>query len=160
MSLGSNLGDRVRMLEQALAHLNREPRVRVVRSSSIYESKPWGLIQQPKFLNIVAEIETDLTPLELLNLVKAVEVRLGRKPARRWGPRCIDIDLILWGAKVMRTSSLTLPHEQFRERAFVLTPLTELAPEAVDPETGFTMAVLAGRIGTAEMTRYAGPIYS
>lgn len=148
------------MLEQALAHLNRSPQVRVVRSSSIYESAPWGLIQQPKFLNIVAEIETDLAPLELLNLVKSVEVRLGRKPARRWGPRCIDIDLILWGAKVMRTSSLTLPHEQFRERAFVLTPLTELAPEAIDPETGFTMAVLASRIGTAEMTRYAGPIYS
>lgn len=160
MSLGSNLGDRTRMLEQALAHLNRSPQVRVVRSSSIYESAPWGLIQQPKFLNIVAEIETDLAPLELLNLVKSVEVRLGRKPARRWGPRCIDIDLILWGAKVMRTSSLTLPHEQFRERAFVLTPLTELAPEAIDPETGFTMAVLASRIGTAEMTRYAGPIYS
>ncbi len=160
LSLGSNLGDRVVMLRQALDVLNETPRVRVLRVSSVYESKPWDLTRQPKFLNIVAEIETALEPLELLDTVKAVELRLGRTPARRWGPRCIDIDLILWDAKVLRTAALTLPHERFRERAFVLTPLADLAPEAIDPETGLTVAVLAGRLGAEGLTHYAEPMYS
>jgi len=106
------------------------------------------------------EIETALEPLELLNTVKTMELRLGRKVSRRWGPRCIDIDLVLWGAKVLHTSALTLPHERFRERAFVLTPFAELAPEAVDPETGLTVAELAGRLDTTGLVRFADPICS
>jgi len=160
LSLGSNLGDRALMLRQALSLLNRFSRLRVVKSSSIYETEPWDLTQQPKFLNIMAKIETALEPLELLYTVKTVELRLGRKTVRRWGPRCIDIDVILWGAKVLHTPTLTVPHERFRERAFVLTPFAELAPEAVDPETGLTVAVLAERIGASGVTRVAAPIYS
>ncbi|OQB42309.1 MAG: 2-amino-4-hydroxy-6-hydroxymethyldihydropteridine pyrophosphokinase [Candidatus Hydrogenedentes bacterium ADurb.Bin179] len=160
LSLGSNLGDREQMLRQAVATLNDLSQVRVLRSSSIYETEPWDLTPQPKFLNIMVEIETALEPLELLNTVKTVEQQLGRRAVRRWGPRCIDIDLVLWGAKVMRTSALTLPHERFRERAFVLTPFAELAPEAVDPETGLTVAVLAGRLDATGLIRFAAPIGS
>jgi 2-amino-4-hydroxy-6-hydroxymethyldihydropteridine diphosphokinase len=160
LSLGSNLGDRAKMLRQAIATLNNLSQLRVLRSSAIYETEPWDLTSQPKFLNIVVEIETALEPLELLNTVKTMELRLGRKVSRRWGPRCIDIDLVLWGAKVLHTSALTLPHERFRERAFVLTPFAELAPEAVDPETGLTVAELAGRLDTTGLVRFADPICS
>ncbi len=155
LSLGTNLGDRSAMLAKALATLDDMPAVRVVRSSPVYESEPWGLTEQPKFLNIVAEIETALAPLELLNALKDLEQRLGRQPARRWGPRCIDVDVILWGDTIMSTPELAIPHQRFRERAFVLTPLADLAPEAVDPETGSTIAALASRLGTAGLARYA-----
>lgn len=160
LSLGANLGDRLKMLAQALEELDNHTLIRVVRSSPVYESEPWGLIGQPKFLNIIAEIETVLTPLELLHAVKSVEQFLGRTPSPRWGPRCIDIDLILWGDTVLRTTELTLPHERFRERAFVMLPLAGLAPDALDPETGSTMAALATGLDRTGLTLYAEPIYS
>ncbi len=143
LSLGANLGDRLLMLQQAVDGLRLIEGVRMRQSSSVYETLPWGLIEQPKFLNIVAEIETVLAPLELLRAVKALETRLGREPGQRWGPRSIDIDLVLWGAMILRTTALTLPHAHFRERAFVLIPLAEIAPNAVDPETGATATALA-----------------
>lgn len=160
LSLGSNLGDRAAMLAAAVDGLADLPGVRVLRRSPVYESEAWGLTEQPKFLNIVVEIETALAPLELLQAVKALEQRLGRRPGRRWGPRSIDIDLILWGAVRMRTPELSLPHERFRERAFVLTPLADLAPEAIDPETGSTVAVLADRLGTTGLVRSTESINS
>lgn len=160
LSLGSNLGDRVAMLSAAVSGLGNTSDVRVLRVSPLYESDPWGLTEQPKFLNIVVEIETALTPLELLHAVKALEQRLGRRPGRRWGPRSIDIDLILWGSVILHTPELSLPHERFRERAFVLTPLADLAPETVDPETGASVAVLADRLDTSVLARHAGSIYS
>ena len=160
LSLGANLGDRAAMLGRAVDALAALQPVRILRTSAVYESEPWGLIEQPKFLNIMAEIETALTPLELLYAVKSVEQQLGREPAPRWGPRCVDIDLILWADVILRTPELTLPHERFRERAFVLTPLAELAPDAVDPETGSTMAALAGRLDETGLVRYAEPICS
>jgi len=86
-----------------------------------------------------------LTPLELLNAVKEIERRLGRTPTIRWGPREIDIDLVLWGSRVVETPSLILPHKEFRTRSFVLTPLAEIAPEAVDPVTGMTVRALSER---------------
>lgn len=160
LSLGSNLGDRTAMLSKAVAGLGCTPGVRVLRTSPVYESEPWDLTEQPKFLNIVAEIETDLLPLELLNAVKALEQRLGRRPARRWGPRSIDIDLILWEGITMHSPELSLPHKRFRERAFVLTPLADLAPGAVDPETGSTVAALSDRLDATGLVRRAESIYS
>jgi 2-amino-4-hydroxy-6-hydroxymethyldihydropteridine diphosphokinase len=96
-------------------------------------------------LNLAAEIETAFDPLELLNAAKAIERGLGRTPTVRWGPREIDIDLVLWGSRIVETESLVLPHKEFRTRAFVLVPLAEIAPDAVDPVTGLSVRELAGR---------------
>jgi len=108
-------------------------------------TQPLGDEEQPSFVNMAAEIETTLEPLELLHVAKAIEVALGRRPGERWGPRTIDIDIVLCGLTVLDTPTLTVPHKEFRNRAFVLVPLVEIAPEAVDPVTGCTVAELAAR---------------
>jgi len=143
LSLGSNLGDRRANLRAALQALGRLEGVELLTVSHCYETEPMGMADQPAFLNMAAEIETERVPLELLNAVKEIEDRLGRTPAPRWGPRVVDIDLILWGDQVMNSDALTLPHGEFRKRAFVLRPLAEIAPDAVDPVTGKTVAQLA-----------------
>lgn len=145
LSLGSNLGDRAAQLDAALAALDTLPETRLVGCSSVYETEPVGVVDQPAFLNACAEIETALPPLELLNAIKVVEKALGRVPAEKWGPRAIDIDIVLWGDCVMDDEPLRIPHPAFRNRAFVLTPLADIAPDAMDPETGLTVAELAQR---------------
>ncbi len=144
LSLGSNLGDRRGNIEAALDSLASWPGIRLARSSHCYETEPYGNIDQPLFLNAAAEIWTELAPMELLNVAKEIETRLGRVPSTHWGPRAIDIDIVLWGGTRLETTRLTLPHAEFRKRAFVLVPLAEIAPEAVDPVTGKTVAELAG----------------
>lgn len=143
LSLGANEGQREAALGSALEALAAWPGLRLLRVSGCYETSPVGITDQPDFLNAAAEIETALPPLELLNAVKRLEVQLGRRPGRRWGPRIIDIDIILYGDVVVATEALILPHPLFRERAFVLRPLAEIAPDAVDPVTGETIAALA-----------------
>jgi len=133
------------MLRAALEALARLPGVALLNTSHCYETEPLGETDQPVFWNLAAEIETVLGPLELLNAVKTIEHGLGRRPSPRWGPRAIDIDIVLWASRVMETDALTLPHQEFRKRAFVLTPLAEIAPDAVDPVTGLTVAELAAR---------------
>jgi len=147
LSLGANLGDRTVQLRKALAALAAQPRITPVRVSRLYETEPVGHLNQPLFLNAVVEIKTDLDPLELLNAVKGIETELGRVPGERWGPRHIDIDIVLWGPLVLRTEQLTIPHERFRERAFVLCPLAELADDAVDPVTGRSIGALLAERG-------------
>jgi 2-amino-4-hydroxy-6-hydroxymethyldihydropteridine diphosphokinase len=146
LSLGSNLGDRAEHLRRALETVEALPDTRLVAQSSIHETAPWGVTDQPSFLNMAAEIETALGPLELLNAVKTLESSLGRTPGPHWGPRVIDIDIVLWQDTVMETDALTLPHPRFRDRAFVLLPLREIAPNAVDPVTGRTVAELAAAL--------------
>lgn len=145
LSLGGNLGDRAEYLRAAIDALGAVPGVRVMRVSGVYETAPFGPIEQPSFLNLAAEIETVLEPLELLNAVKEIERRLGRRPRAHWGPREVDIDIILWDDSVVETAELTIPHREFRNRAFVLQPLAELAPNAVDPVTGLAVRELAER---------------
>jgi 2-amino-4-hydroxy-6-hydroxymethyldihydropteridine diphosphokinase len=144
-------------LRAALDALAGTGRVRVVKVSSAYETAPVGFPDQPAFVNLAVEIETALTPLELLNAVKEIERRLGRTPTARWGPREIDIDLVLWGSRVMDTAFLVLPHKEFRTRAFVLEPLAEIAPDAVDPVTGFTVQALRDRPGAQGGVTKLGP---
>lgn len=147
LSLGSNVGVRGRNLEAALAALGQLPETSLTRRSRVYETEPYGVREQPGFLNMAVEIETGLHPLELLEAIKAIEGRLGRRQAQRWGPREIDIDIVLWDDLILDTDTLTVPHPDFRQRAFVLIPLSEIAPEAVDPVTGKTVAQLAAQPG-------------
>lgn len=154
VSLGSNVGDRQRHLRRALEALTEVSGVSLTAISPCYETEPVGDSRQGRFLNIVAAIETDVAPLELLDAMKRLESELGRVPTRRWGPRVIDIDLILWGDTVLETARLTLPHPHFRERAFVLVPLAAIAPDAVDPVTGRTVKDLAAAVGNEGVAVY------
>ncbi len=143
LSLGSNLGARETKLAEALKALDTTAGIELKAVSACYETEPIGVTGQPPFLNLAATIETDHEPLELLAVLKEIERRIGRLPAVAWGPRIIDIDLVLWEGRQMDHPTLSLPHRAFRERAFVLKPLAEIAPDAVDPATGQTVAVLA-----------------
>lgn len=145
LSLGSNLGDRLANLHAGLNGLHATAGIDVKRVSTVYETEPLGNVEQPAFLNLVASIETDLEPLELLHAVKSLEVALGRTESVHWGPRRIDIDIVLWGDRRVDTPTLTIPHREFRTRAFVLFPLRELAPEFRDPVTLQTVSELAQR---------------
>lgn len=126
LALGSNLGDRPANLSEARKRLSSK--VSILRTSSIYETPPWGVTEQPAFLNQVLETQTDLLPLELLAYVKRIEVEMGRVPSIRFGPRLIDIDILLYGDLLLEESNLVIPHPRLIERAFVLVPLCELAP--------------------------------
>ena len=145
LSLGSNQGDKDAYLRNALRMIESDRLANIVVLSHVYETAPWGRADQPWFWNLGAEIETAREPLELLNGLKLIEQRLGRGPAEKWGPRTIDIDIILWDDAVLEENGLTLPHPEFRRRAFVLQPLAEIAPDVVDPVTGQTVAELAER---------------
>lgn len=110
-----------------------EEKVHIGAVSGVYETKPWGYLDQPDFLNQVVEGFTELTPTKLLNFLKHVEKKMGREVNFRNGPRLIDLDILLYGDRVVHTTRLNLPHPQIVERAFVLVPLAEIAPELVHP---------------------------
>ncbi len=131
LSLGTNLGDREANLRNAITAL--APAVRVTRESRVYETAPWGFTDQPSFLNMVVAGETDLSPLELLKFLKTLETELGRTPTFRYGPRLIDLDILFYDDLILQTPELTIPHPKLHERAFVLVPLADLAPDLVHP---------------------------
>ena len=136
IGLGSNLGDRRAMIADALERL--KPR----RVSAVVETAPWGRVDQPAFLNAVAEIETDLEPSALLDRLLDVERGLGRVRGERWGPRTIDLDLLLYGDRQVRSQSLSVPHPHLHERRFVLEGLAELCPDRTVPGLGRTVKQL------------------
>ncbi len=129
IGLGGNLGDREALLAEALRKLDATPGIEVAAVSSLYETKPVGLTQQPDFLNLVAKLKTELPPYALLNTCLRIETELGRERRERWGPRTVDLD-VLWAEGVAQADEkLTIPHPRMHERAFVLVPLAELAPK-------------------------------
>ena len=130
LSLGSNLGDRQSNLDQALKLISE--RMRLGKVSSIYDTEPIGLTNQPRFLNLACEVFTRLTPEGLLALLKGIEQKMGRY-SRSGEPRIIDIDIVLFGDQVVNTLGLIIPHPKMHERAFVLIPLAEIAPDFVHP---------------------------
>jgi 2-amino-4-hydroxy-6-hydroxymethyldihydropteridine diphosphokinase len=146
LSLGSNLGDRAANLREALGRLDKGGAVRVTAVSSLYETAPVGETPEPvpAYLNLVARVETELPPEELLLHTQAVERAGGRAPTFRWGPRVIDIDIALYDAISVVTETLTIPHPRLRERAFVLRPLVEVAPGLRLPD-GTTVKSLLGQ---------------
>jgi 2-amino-4-hydroxy-6-hydroxymethyldihydropteridine diphosphokinase len=140
LGLGSNLGDRKSFLDSAISTL--VPAVRVSRLSPIYETDPWGYSDQDDFLNMVVEAETDLGPKQLLVLLKGIEVKLGRKTRFRNGPREIDIDILLYDDLILEEAGLRIPHPRLPERAFMLIPLADLAPDLEIPGVGKTVSEL------------------
>jgi 2-amino-4-hydroxy-6-hydroxymethyldihydropteridine diphosphokinase len=148
IGLGSNLGEREVHVRRAVGELGKIPRTNFVRVSSVYDTDPVGDVQQPRFLNAVAWVESDLTAGELLWNLLLIEQRLGRvrTKARRWGPRTIDLDLLFFGNEVADEPGLTLPHPEVQNRAFVLAPLAELDPEFLHPILGESVKRLLARL--------------
>jgi 2-amino-4-hydroxy-6-hydroxymethyldihydropteridine diphosphokinase len=145
VGLGSNVGDRERMLWSAVHMLAYNPGVDVVAVSSFRETDPVGIVDQPRFLNGAAAAETELGPRALLELLLSVERELGRtRDGPRFGPRSIDLDLLLYGDDVVREPGLTVPHPRLHDRRFALEPLAELDPDLAVPGRGPVQALLAG----------------
>ncbi len=142
--LGSNVGDRRQNLDKALDYLSQ--RLRVAELSSVYDTEPVGNTEQPRFLNMVCGVYTTLEPQALLILVKSIERKMGRQPGRTNDPRTIDIDILFYGDKVIKTPDLVIPHPRLAERAFVLVPLAELAPDLVHPVNGKRITELLGEV--------------
>ncbi len=134
LGVGSNMGDPSWQLETAVASVGCLPATVLLRRSPVYASKPWGKLDQPDFLNMVVEIETNLSPDALLTCCKEIEMDQGRVEDERWGPRPIDIDILMYGDATITTDSLVVPHPHIWERAFVLRPLSDLRPDIVSPD--------------------------
>ena len=154
LCLGANLGEREKNLAQALTLLSQK--VKLEKVSSIYETEPVGYKEQPLFLNLVCQISTNLSPEELLHLAKTIESEMGRVPSFPNAPRPIDIDILFYDAQIIHTQNLVIPHPRMTERAFVLVPLAEIAPELVHPEAGKSIAELAASVkGNSAVTKIA-----
>lgn len=139
------------MIGRAVDALDAMDRISVTARSSLYATPPWGVEDQPDFVNACALVETDLAPLDLLAACKDLEVALGRAPGARWGPRLIDIDVLWMEGVSLERERLTLPHPRMTERAFVLVPLAEIAPELV--VSGRTVAEWVGGVEAGEISR-------
>jgi 2-amino-4-hydroxy-6-hydroxymethyldihydropteridine diphosphokinase len=145
LALGSNVGDREANLRTAVKHLESEA-IRILRRSSLYETAPQELLDQPWFLNAVVEAETGLFPLQLLARVREIEREMGRRRVTPKGPRNIDIDILFYGRSTIATPELEVPHPRIAQRRFVLEPLAEIAPDFRHPLTGKTASEMLGTL--------------
>lgn len=154
LGLGGNLGDPRRAMASALAHVAADGQTRVVAVSSLYRTPPWGKTDQPEFLNAVAKVATRHRPRELLEMCLSAEAGLHRRRAERWGPRNIDVDILLFDDVEMEEEGLVIPHPRMLERAFVMVPLAEIAPDLA--VKGTTARDHAARLGQTGIVREAG----
>ena len=152
IALGTNLGEREENLKSALSSL--PPTIQITRVSSIYETVPWGVLDQPDFLNQVLIGQTKLEPLDLLSFLKELESKLGRVPGNRYGPRMIDMDILFYDELILEIDELIIPHPRIEERAFVLVPLAELATDLIHPRSGNSIQVLMDNVRVSGVKRY------
>jgi len=155
LGLGSNLGEREDNIGQAIHFLQQW--VKPLLTSSVYETDPWGPIEQPNFLNCVLKAQTTLPPASLLAAVKEVEQKMGRKPSVRYGPRLIDVDILFYNDLIVEQPDLTIPQQGIPERAFVLVPMKELASEFVHPALNLTINQLFQQVEGKEGVRLWKP---
>jgi len=158
IGLGSNLGDREQNLLSATQALSRIDAASLLRHSALFDSAAVGP-RQPRFLNAVVEMECDLPPERLLTILKHIEADLGRLPSERWGPRAIDLDILLWGSNIVASPSLQVPHLHLHKRRFALEPLCQLAPDAVHPVLGVTIQELLQRAPAQDVSRHVGALW-
>jgi 2-amino-4-hydroxy-6-hydroxymethyldihydropteridine diphosphokinase len=153
IALGTNLGDRSANLKAAISAL--ASKVEVLRASPVYETDPWGYLDQPAFLNQAVEVHTMLTPWSLLKHLKRIEQRMGRTPTFRNGPRLIDLDILFYGERVIESPPLQIPHPRLAERAFVLAPLAQLAPGLRHPLLKVTIQQMLDCVDITSVRRYS-----
>jgi 2-amino-4-hydroxy-6-hydroxymethyldihydropteridine diphosphokinase len=151
LGLGTNLGDREANLRTAKGKLSSQ--VKIVKESPIYVTPPWGYEDQPDFLNQVIQVTTRLEPTQLLDYLKGIEDEMGRKATFRYGPRLIDLDILFYGQRVIREESLQIPHPRLHERAFVLVPLHDIAPDFVHPVLRETIRDLLSKVDVEGVRR-------
>jgi 2-amino-4-hydroxy-6-hydroxymethyldihydropteridine diphosphokinase len=156
IGLGSNLGDRLKVLQRAVTSLGEIPGVQLCSVSSVYETEPVGPAAQAWFLNAVAAISTSLSPMTLLNQTQAIERALGRETTYHWGPRSIDLDILLYGDLQVKTAPLTIPHAELCHRAFVLVPLLELDSSLVLPD-GAAISTCLSRLTPPQQVKLYAP---
>jgi len=156
LGLGSNIGDRRFYLHKAVELLDAHPSISVVSVSPYIETEPVGPVEQEPFLNGAAIVDTALGPMELLEAIHMIENKLGRTRGVRWGPRTVDIDILIYGELVMESEELTIPHPEMHRRDFVLLPLSMIAPELQVPGTGRTVSELYNRLLEKESTERGG----
>ncbi|WP_411842985.1 2-amino-4-hydroxy-6-hydroxymethyldihydropteridine diphosphokinase [Salinicoccus sp. HZC-1] len=150
LGLGSNLGNRRENLESAIRRLGEQVEINVTKRSSLYDTEPYGKTDQPDFMNMCVEIETRISPLDLLESVLSIEHELGRVRKEVWGPRTIDIDILLYEDLELSLDDLSIPHTQMHKRAFVLDPLSEIAGDAVHPGFNKTIETLRKELEAGE----------
>lgn len=150
IGLGANLGDPVRQLSEALERLNAAEEVEVTRVSAFYRNPPLGPPDQPWYVNAAARVRTRLGPEELLRLLQQVEAALGRVRGEHWGPRVLDLDLLLYNGEVIFAPDLVVPHPEMHRRGFVLLPLAEIAPQAWHPVLGKSAGDLLAELNPAD----------
>ena len=160
LGLGSNVGDRLANLVRALENLGASGDLEILDCSAVYETEPWGLTDQPKFLNCAVKARTTLMPEQLLGLAKTIEPKMGRTAGVRYGPRPIDIDILLYGDLVinLEVPDLQIPHPRMAERAFVLIPLAEIAPCVNHPTKKVLIADMSSNIDGSNEVHYWGQI--
>ena len=146
IGFGSNIGDRLAHIQNAICTLSKMERITLQRISSIYTTDPVGYEAQAQFLNGVVAIQTSLSPLSLLHTLKDIETAIGRKHRIRWGPREIDLDILIYGDLCVQTEKLVIPHPEMHLRGFVLVPLAEIAPDLVHPVFQETIQTLLNRL--------------
>ena len=153
LALGTNLGDRLENLRTTLALL--PPQVIVTATSRVYQTPPWGYLDQPDFLNMAVSAQTDLPPLDLLVYLKKLETRVGREVTFKNGPRLIDLDIIFYNNLILDTPTLRIPHPGVHTRDFVLLPLSDLNPDFQHPVLGHTVRAMLSQLDTAGITLFA-----